>query len=603
VTNSRVSFSCPVRLIDLLNGGSARSGASRLVTASGSTGESTWHTAWHTAGGATSTLVHLGDDWGADLLEFLLLVFELVLLGSLVGIEPLDGLAALVGDGLDLFLGDLVLDLVVLDGLLHLESVGLELVLGLDLVLLGLVFRLELLGVVDHLFNVLLGKSALVVGDGDLVLFASGLVTGRDVEDTVSIDVEGDLDLGNTSWSWGDLGEIELAEDVVVLGHGSFTFEDLDEDTGLVVGVGGEGLGLLGGDGGVSLDQGGHDATSGLDTERERGDIEEKEILDFLGFVAAKDGGLDGGTVGNGLIGVDGLVEFLAVEVVLEELLDLGDSSGATNEDDIVDAVLVDSGVSERFLDGVEGSSEEVGAKLFKSSSGDGGVEVNTLEERIDFDSSLGGGREGSLRSLAGGSETSDSALRSGDVLLVLSLELLGEVVDKSVIEIFTTQVSVTSGGFDLEDTVFDGENGDIKGSATKIEDEDVSLGADLLVKTVSDGSSGRLVDDTEDVETGNGTGVLGGLSLRVVEVSGDSDDSVGDILSKVSLGGVSHLGEDHGGDLFGEEGLGLALVFDLDLGLGVVVDDVEGPVLHVGLDNRVVELSADQSLGVKDRV
>ena len=176
-------------------------------------------------------------------------------------------------------------------------------------------------------------------------------------------------------------------------------------------------------------------------------------------------------------------------------------------------------------------------------------------------------------------------------------------MVDKSVIEIFTTQVSVTSGGFDLEDTVFDGENGDIKGSATKIEDEDVSLGADLLVKTVSDGSSGRLVDDTEDVETGNGTGVLGGLSLRVVEISGDSDDGVGDIFSKVSLGGVSHLGEDHGGDLFGEEGLGLALVFDLDLGLGVVVDDVEGPVLHVGLDNRVVELSADQSLGVKDRV
>ena len=51
------------------------------------------------------------------------------LLGSLVGIEPLDGLAALVGDGLDLFGGDLVLDLVVLDGLLHLESIGLELVL------------------------------------------------------------------------------------------------------------------------------------------------------------------------------------------------------------------------------------------------------------------------------------------------------------------------------------------------------------------------------------------------------------------------------------------------------------------------------------------
>ena len=201
-------------------------------------------------------------------------------------------------------------------------------------------------------------------------------------------------------------------------------------DAGLVVGKRRKDLRFLYGDCRTTLNESRHDATSGLDTERERGDIEEKEILDFLGFVAAKDGGLDGGTVGNGLIGVDGLVEFLAVEVVLEELLDLGDSSGATNEDDIVDAVLVDSGVSERFLDGVEGASEEVGAELFKSSSGDGGVEVNTLEERIDFDSSLGGGREGSLRSLAGGSETSDSALRSGDVLLVLSLELLNGVLE-----------------------------------------------------------------------------------------------------------------------------------------------------------------------------
>lgn len=55
-----------------------------------------------------------------------------------------------------------------------------------------------------------------------------------------------------------------------------------------------------------------------------------------------------------------------------------------------MDTVLVHSGVSERFLDGVEGASEEVRAELFESGSGDGGVEVNTLEERIDFDGSLG---------------------------------------------------------------------------------------------------------------------------------------------------------------------------------------------------------------------
>ena len=127
--------------------------------------------------------------------------------------------------------------------------------------------------------------------------------------------------------------------------------------------------------------------------------------------------------------------------------------------------------------------------------------------------------------------------------------------------------------------------------------------GAHLLVKTVSDSGGGGLVDDTEDVETGDDTGVLGSLTLRVVEVGRDGDDSVGDGRAKVGLGGLLHLAEDHGRNLLGREGLLLGLVHDLDVGLAVLRDDGEGPVLHVGLDLSVVELAADEPLGVEDRV
>ena len=176
-------------------------------------------------------------------------------------------------------------------------------------------------------------------------------------------------------------------------------------------------------------------------------------------------------------------------------------------------------------------------------------------------------------------------------------------MVDESVVEIFTAQVSVTSSGFDLEDTIFNGEDGDIEGSTAKIEDEDVSLGADLLVKTVGDGGSGGLVDDTENVETSDNSGVLGGLPLGVVEVGGDGDDGILDLCTEISLSSLLHLGEDHGGDLLRGESLGLVLVLDLELGLGGFINHGEGPVLHVSLDSGFLKLAFDQSLGVATKM
>jgi len=46
-----------------------------------------------------------------------------------------------------------------------------------------------------------------------------------------------------------------------------------------------------------------------------------------------------------------------------------------------------------------------------------------------------------------------------------------------------------------------------------------------------------------------------------------------------------------------------LTTVLDLDDGLGSLVNDLEGPVLHVGLDLVVGELTTDQSLGVENGV
>jgi hypothetical protein len=59
-------------------------------------------------------------------------------------------------------------------------------------------------------------------------------------------------------------------------------------------------------------------------------------------------------------------------------------------------------------------------------------------------------------------------------------------------------------------------------------------LSIHLLVEIIGDSSSGRLVDDTEDVRTGYDDRVLGSLLMGVVEVRGDGNDSVVDGVTQV---------------------------------------------------------------------
>merc|ERR1719282_1489438 len=397
-----------------------------------------------------------------------------------------------------------------------------------------------------------------------------------------------------------DTSELELAHQVVVLGPSPLTFEDLDEDTRLVVGEGREDLRLLGRDGGVTLDQRGHDTTGGLDTERQRRNVEQEDLVGRLaGGVARQDSGLDGGTVGDSLVGVDGLAWLLAVEEVGDELLHLRDTSGATDQDDLVDGGLVDLGVAENTLDWLHGGTEEVLAKLLETGTGDRGVEVDTLEERVDLDGGLSRRGQSPLRALTSRTQTTESASVGGKVLLVFPLELINEVVDKTVVEVLATKMGVTSSRLDLEDTLLNGKERHIESTTTQVEDEHVAPTLVLLVQTVGDSGSGRLVDDTENVQAGNETSVLGGLSLRVVGVGWHGNDSVVDGAAEVGLRGLPHLGKDHGGDLLGGEILGLALEVDLNDRLASLLDDLEWEVLHVGLHLSVLELAADQTLGV----
>ena len=69
---------------------------------------------------------------------------------------------------------------------------------------------------------------------------------------------------------------------------------NLDEHARLVVGVGGEGLRLFGRDGRVPLDQTGHHSAGRLDPQRQRGNVQQQQVLNRLRLVSRQNGSLHG---------------------------------------------------------------------------------------------------------------------------------------------------------------------------------------------------------------------------------------------------------------------------------------------------------------------
>ena len=170
-----------------------------------------------------SRAIELAGDGVGHVGELLLLLLEVLGggFGSVV-LEPVCDLLNGVEDRLLVVLIDLATQAVlVVDLVLQAEGIVLQRVAGLDLALDGLVLFGELLGLSDHAVDLLLGETALVVGDGDGLSLASALVASADLQDTVGIQIEGDLNLGDTTGGGGNAGKLELAEEVVVLGQGT----------------------------------------------------------------------------------------------------------------------------------------------------------------------------------------------------------------------------------------------------------------------------------------------------------------------------------------------------------------------------------------------
>ena len=100
-------------------------------------------------------------------------------------------------------------------------------------------------------------------------------------------------------------------------------------------------------------------------------------------------------------------------------------------------------------------------------------------------------------------------------------------MLQQPVIDIVAAQMRVAVGGEHFEDAVVQLEDRDIERAAAEIVDRDDAFLA--LVESVGERGGGGLVDQAQNFESCDAPGIARGLPLRVVEVSGDSDDGFRD--------------------------------------------------------------------------
>jgi hypothetical protein len=87
--------------------------------------------------------------------------------------------------------------------------------------------------------------------------------------------------------------------------------------------------------------------------------------------------------------------------------------------------------------------------------------------------------------------------------------------------------VSIPSSSLDSKDTTTDVKERNIESSSSQIENQNILLCLALAIKTVSDSSSSRFVYNAENIETRNSSSILGGKTLRIIEVGGNTLNAV----------------------------------------------------------------------------
>ena len=251
-------------------------------------------------------------------------------------------------------------------------------------------------------------------------------------------------------------------------------------------------------------------------TERVGRDIDQHPV----DIVAGLAGGQYPGPKGDTQLGLEVLVGDEAGPV-FEQLGNQRGAARAADQQHFVNLVRPPAGVAQRLMDAVQGGVQQMPDQPFVVGPGYFHIEVD--RNPVAFGqvrlSNMGVGLK--AQALFGRFDRiQQTAHGSGVATQVRAARLDKPVVypvQQAPVKIIAAQLVVAVAGNDLGDFVLDPDQGHIQRSAAQVINQDRAVSPP--VGAIGQGRSGRFVQDTDDLQAGDATGVAGGLALGVGEV------------------------------------------------------------------------------------
>ncbi len=407
-----------------------------------------------------------------------------------------------------------------------------------------------------------------------MLLLARAQILRRNVHNAVRVDIERHLNLRNAARRRGDAVQMEGAQRFVVARKFALALQHIHLNGGLIVGGGGEDLALLGGDGGVAVDDLGAHAAHRLDAEAERGNVQQQQAL----HVAAQNAALNGGADGNALVRVDALAG-LGLHKVFHGVLHGRNTRRAAHQQHLVQPAGRKIGVLQRLAHRAHRALHQVCRKLVELRARERGIQmlraVGVRRDERQIDGRAGHAGKLDLRLLGGLLQALRGHFVAAQIHAVFLLELVGQPINDALVEIVAAEVRIARGGEHLRNAVAHLDDGDVERAAAKVVHHNLLIV--LFIRAVGQRRGRRLVDDALYVQPRDGARVLCGLALAVVEIRRHGDNGLCYLLAQIALGVGLQLCKDHGADLL--RGVLFAIDVHLVIGAHLALDGGNGAV------------------------